>query len=139
MKLVYIHKVGKNLENEFIYEFIFSDNVGIPGQENGIDGDDWDSYPANGLPTPPHKEFVSKIGILITSLNFDLIQNSTSFSFWDAVDGLISMGWENIEGYEEYPDGRLYFHFGEDIKTVESKLYEKDLIINYKKEYIKNN
>lgn len=131
MKLIFVNKVGKNWQDEFIYEFIFSNSI------DDVDGEDWDSYPANSLPSAPNREFIDKVGTLVTPINFDLIQNSTSFSFWDAVDGLISMAWENIEGYEEYPEERLYFHFGDDLKDVEDKLYSKDLILNYNNKYEK--
>ena len=52
------------------------------------------------------------------------------------IASIVALGWENMEGYEEYPEKRLFFSFGEDIKTVEDKLYEKDLILNYNKEFI---
>jgi hypothetical protein len=55
---------------------------------------------------------------------------------WDAVDGIVAMAWENMEGYDEYPDKRLYFSFGEEISSVEDKLYEKDMVIIYEKEII---
>ena len=38
------------------------------------------------------------------------------------------------DDYEEYPEKRVAFHFGEDIKAVEEKLYEHDLILEYKKQ-----
>ena len=62
---------------------------------------------------------------------FDVIQNSESFAIWDAVDGVISMAWENLDGYEEYPETRLFFKFGEPINSVDDKLYERDLVIKY--------
>ena len=71
-----------------------------------------------------------------------VIQESDTFSVWDSVDGVVALGWENMDEYEEYPEKRLAFHFGEAIKDVEVKLYEKDIILNYKKptnEKIKNN
>ena len=46
------------------------------------------------------------------------------------------MAWENMEGYDDYPDKRLYFSFGEKISSVEDKLYEKDMVIMYEKETI---
>jgi hypothetical protein len=55
---------------------------------------------------------------------------------WDAVDGIVAMAWENMEGYDEYPDKWLYFSFGEKISSVEDKLYEKDMVIIYEKETI---
>ena len=60
-----------------------------------------------------------------------MVNESDSFSIWDAVDGVISMAWENLDGYEEYPDKRVHFSFGEEIKSVEDKLYEKDYILIY--------
>ena len=55
---------------------------------------------------------------------------------WDAVDGVIALAWENLDGYDDYPNSRLFFTFGEDIKSIESKLYEKDLVLNYEKQLI---
>ena len=76
------------------------------------------------------------IGTLPQSeLNLDVIQNSDTFAVWDAVDGVIALAWENINAYDSYPEKRLCFKFGEPIKDVETKLYEKDLILNYNKQY----
>jgi len=130
MKLVYINKVGQNWKGDFIYEFLFSDNI------EDIDGEGWDSYPSSGNPEPPEEKFIKKSGSLKTSINLDLVQESDSFAVWDAVDGIVALGWENMEGYDEYPEKRLFFTFGEEISSVEDKLYEKDMIINYNKEAI---
>jgi len=130
MKLVYINKVGQNWKGDFIYEFLFSDNI------EDIDGEGWDSYPSSGNPEPPEEKFIKKSGSLKTSINLDLVQESDSFAVWDAVDGIVALGWENMEGYDEYPEKRLFFTFGEEISSVEDKLYEKDMIINYNKETI---
>ena len=126
--LIYVNMVGKNYENKFIYEFIFSNSI-----EN-IDGNDWDTFTASGRPEPPHNTFIKKVGKLESELKLDVIQNSDTFAVWDAVDGVIALAWENINSYESYPDNRINFRFGEDIKSVEEKLYEKDLILDYKKQ-----
>ncbi len=126
--LIYVNMVGKNYENKFIYEFIFSNSI-----EN-IDGNDWDTFPASGRPEPPHNHFIKKVGKLESELKLDVIQNSDTFAVWDAIDGVIALAWENINSYESYPDNRINFRFGEDIKSVEEKLYEKDLILDYKKQ-----
>ena len=55
---------------------------------------------------------------------------------WDAVDGVIAMAWENMEDYDEYPDSRLHFSFGEEKQSVEDKLYEKDMVLNYDKQIL---
>ena len=130
MKLVYINKIGQNWKGNYIYEFLFSDIV------KDIDGEGWDSYPSSGNPEPPEGRFVKETGLLNTTLKLDLVQESDSFAMWDAVDGIVAMSWENMEGYDEYPEKRLFFSFGEDIESVNDKLYEKDIVLNYNKELI---
>ena len=130
MKLVYINKIGQNWKGNYIYEFLFSDIV------KDIDGEGWDSYPSSGNPEPPEGRFVKETGLLNTTLKLDLVQESDSFAMWDAVDGIVAMSWENMEGYDEYPEKRLFFSFGEDIESVNNKLYEKDIVLNYNKELI---
>lgn len=126
--LIYINLVGVNYQDEYLYEFIFSNTI------SNIDGEDWDFYPASGRPKPPNSKFIKKVGRLESELVLDVIQNSDSFGVWDAVDGVIAIAWENVNDYETYPEKRLYFKFGEELKEVEEKLYEKDLILKYNKE-----
>jgi hypothetical protein len=123
--LVYINYVGKDYKGNMLYEFIFSDSP------DNVDGDDWDTFPASGRPEPPYDNFIKKVGRLESELPLDVIQNSDTFAVWDAVDGVIALGWENINAYDAYPEKRLCFRFGESLKEVEAKLYEKDLILNY--------
>jgi len=130
MNLVYINKVGQNWKGNFIYEFLFSDIL------QDIDGEGWDAYPASNNPEPPEQKFIKKTGALIGDLKLEIVQESDSFAMWHAVDGIIALAWENLEGYDEYPDQRLFFSFGEEIKSVESKLYEKDLVLHYNKELL---
>jgi len=128
MYLIYVNRVGKDYKGNFIYEFIFSDTT------KDIDGEEWDTFPASGRPMPPHENFIKKVGRLESELKLDVVQNSDTFAVWDAVDGVIALAWENINAYDSYPEKRICFKFGETIKTVEEKLYEKDLILNYNKE-----
>lgn len=124
--LIYINIIGKDYSGKYIYEFIFSDTI------EDIDGEEWDTYPASGRPEPPNLNFIKNVGRVETDIKFDVIQNSDTFAVWDAVDGIIALAWENIHDYESYPDKRLNFKFGETISEVENKLYEKDLVLNYK-------
>lgn len=123
--LIYVNYVGKSYKGSHIYEFLFSDTT------KDIDGDDWDTFPAAGRPEPPHDIFIKSVGKLESSLKLDVIQDSDTFAVWDAVDGVIALAWENVNAYESYPDHRLCFKFGETMKEVEDKLYEKDLILEY--------
>ena len=127
MFLVYVNELGPNYKGQNVYEFIFSDVV------SGIWGEDWDKTPAQGSPTPPQLEVITKVGTLYGSeIQFELIQNSDYFGMCDAVDNVISLCWE-IYDDEKATDSRLVFSFGEDLKSVEDKLYTKDLILNYVK------
>jgi hypothetical protein len=126
--LIYVNRVGKDYKGNFIYEFIFSDTT------KGIDGDDWDTFPASGRPSAPHDHYIKKVGRLESELNLDVIQDSDTFAVWDAIDDVIALAWENINAYDSYPDKRLCFKFGEPIQSVEAKLYENDLILQYKKQ-----
>jgi hypothetical protein len=127
LRLIYINKVGIDYLGKYIYEFMFSDII------KDIDGDGWDENPAAGRPSPPQREYIKKVGRLEAEILFELIQYSSMLGVWDAVDGVIALGYENIDDYESYPESRLHFHFGDTIKDVENKLYEKDLILQYKK------
>jgi hypothetical protein len=125
--LIYVNKIGKDYKENYLYEFIFSDTT-----EN-IDGDDWDTFPASGRPSAPHDHFIKKVGRLESEIKFDVVQDSDTFAVWDAVDEVIALAWENINAYDSYPEKRICFKFGEPMDVVESKLYEKDLILQYNK------
>lgn len=125
--LIYVNRIGKDYKDNYLYEFIFSDTT------KNIDGDDWDTFPASGRPSAPHDHFIKKVGRLESEIKFDVVQDSDTFAVWDAVDEVIALAWENINAYDSYPDKRICFKFGETLKDVESKLYEKDLILEYNK------
>jgi len=126
--LIYVHEIGFDYEEQFFYEFIFSDTL------DNIDGEGWDSYPASGNPKPPNEDLVKQVGKVKMDNNLIVIQDNEQFSVWDAIDGVISLAWENIDGLEEYPDKRLVFPYGMPLKEVTDKLYERDIRIKFKKE-----
>lgn len=124
--LIFINEMGKNWKGDYVYEFIFSNTL------EGVDGPDWDEYPASGLPQPPDIDFIKKVGTLESDIKLELIQNSDTFAVWDAVDGIVAIAWEDISDYDEYPDARMGFHYGEKITDIEDRLYGiKDLTLNY--------
>ena len=125
--LIYVNKICKDYKENYLYEFIFSDAT------KNIDGDDWDTFPASGRPSAPHDHFIKKVGRLESEIKFDVVQDSDTFAVWDAVDEVIALAWENINAYDSYPEKRICFKFGEPMNEVESKLYEKDLILQYNK------
>ena len=124
--LIYVNKLGVNWSDKNVYEFLFTNDL------TDVDGEDWDAYPASNIAKPPRVDFVKKVGILTTSdLTLHLIQESTLFAVWDAVDGVVAMAWENMDDYDEYPDSRFAIMYGDTIKDVEDKLFSIDLVLEY--------
>lgn len=128
--LIYVNLLGTDWKDDYIYEFIFSNTT------DDVDGEDWDLYPASGQPSPPRKVLIKSVGVLTTKIKLSVIQNSDTFAVWDAIDGVCALAWEDLMEYDEYPERRLVFKFGAEIKSVEDSLYEKDLVLDYK---VKNN
>lgn len=127
-RLVFVNELGPNFRGDNLYEFIFSDN-------EDVSGEDWESSPAGGNPQPPHIDYITKVGVLKNDkIKLNVIQNSDFFSFYDAVDKVIALSWEDIENeYYNEEDTRLVFHYGDSEEDVMSKLYERDIILTFEK------
>lgn len=121
MYLIYINPLGRNYKNEFIYEFIFSNKTEIEF------GDDWDIAPASsGNLTPPDIKYVKQVETLQNNeIELELVLNSDTFSYSDAVENIVAIAWE-----KESPDDekRMVFHYGEEITSIVDKLYARDII-----------
>ena len=133
--LIYVNELGPNYKGDNIYEFIFS--IGL---EN-IWGDSWESKPANGYPSPPDLEHISKVGVLKNDeITLSVIQNSDYFSMIDAIDGVIALSWENeTESTNFEVNKRLVFRFGETEESVKNKLYERDIVLEFEKKVVYEN
>jgi hypothetical protein len=120
--LIYVNGLGPNFRGDNLYEFIFSD-------DKDVWGENWDSKPSNGYPQPPELKYVKKVGVLKnTDIKLDLIQNSDYFSMIDAVDGVIALAWESDE-----VEDRMVFRFGQSEDEITDILYSKDLILKIEK------
>ena len=132
MRLIYVNELGPNYKGDNIYEFIFSDVEEVWGEE-------WDVEPASGRPSPPNIEYIKKVGVLRNSdIELNLVQNSDFFSVYDAVEDVISLGWEKSDS-EFVVDSkykRLVFRYGDTVKSVEDKLYERDIVLSYEKSFV---
>jgi len=134
MILIYVNELGPNYKGDNIYEFIFSDTTDVWGN-------DWDVTPASGRPSPPNYEYIKKVGILKNSdIELNLIQNSDFFCVYDSVEDIISLAWEKSDADYTIDDDvkRLVFRFGESIKSIEDKLYERDIVLSYEENFVEN-
>ena len=129
-KLIYVNGLGSDYKGQNLYEFIFSDDLNVWG-------DDWDSKPSNGYPSPPDLHYIKKVGVLRnTDVKLELIQNSDFFCMIDAMDDVVALAWESEE---EQGQKRLVFRFGEEEQKIKDKLYERDLILEFEKKVVYEN
>ena len=125
--LVFVNGLGANYKGNKTYEFVFS-------KSDDVWGDDWDTMPANGNPTTPNIDEIEKVGVLNREgIEMELVQNSDFFCMKDAVDKVVALAWEEDKDL----DYRLVFHYGMTEQEVKDKLYEKDIILEYYKEFVK--
>ena len=123
--LVFVNGLGANYKGNKTYEFIFS-------KSDDVWGDDWDTNPANGNPTTPYISEIEKVGVLNREgIEMELVQNSDFFCMKDAVDKVVALAWEEDKDLEN----RLVFHYGMTEQEVKDKLYEKDIILEFYKEF----
>lgn len=123
--LCFIRLIGEENDGYYRYEFIFTNNV------DEVFGENFDQKPAclvNDLMVS--EEYIYEIHIVKMKIKLDLIQNNCCFSISDAYDGIVSIAWEDISEYDEYPsDGRLFFRFGETFEEVGEKLALKNVLM----------
>ena len=123
--LCFIRLIGEENDGYYRYEFIFTNNI------DEAYGEGFDQKPAclvNDLMVSD--EYITEIHIVKMKIKLDLIQDNCCFSVSDSIDGLVSIAWENMDFYDDYPsDGRLFFRFGETLEQVEEKLAIKNIIM----------
>lgn len=132
--LIYINGLGTNYKGENIYEFIFSDTT------EDVWGENWETRPANGYPSPPDIEHVKKVGVLTNGeITLELVQNSDVFSVQDSIDDVIALGWEKEDELDFSLVKRLVFRYGDKEQTIKDKLYERDLVLEFEKKVVYEN
>lgn len=118
LRLIYIEPVGSNSLDLFEYEFLFAENPDI------VWADDWaEQCPSACQNMRPGNDMVAVTKRLATIIPIGVIQNNSCFSMQDCMDGIVSLAWEDISDYEEYPEPiRLKFDYGEEYESVRDKL-----------------
>lgn len=128
--LCFINKMGQDIDKKIAYEFLFS----TAEQLNDVWGQNWNVKPAGICgDIPPEDSTYDKVKLLKTDVVLDLAQDNMCYSMQDCIDGGIALGIENLSAPDaEYPEnGRIIFHFGENIKDVEYKLAKRNLIMGW--------
>lgn len=134
MYLIYINHIGKNYKDENLFEFLFSDRTNLDWDENWYES----SVITDKNDLTPDPSFIKLVGSLKTSeLDLELIQNSGVFQIYNAVEGIIALGWEKLQDDQDYPEERLVFRFGDSKDSVDDKLYSLDLVLNYNESKVK--
>jgi hypothetical protein len=125
VRLCFIRLIGEENDGYYRYEFIFTDNI------DEVWGEGFDEKPAclvNGLMV--EDKYITEIHIVKMKIRLDLIQDNCCFSVSDCYDSIVSLGWQNLDFEEEYPeDGRIFFRFGESLEEVENKLAMKNILM----------
>lgn len=120
-RLCFIKLIGKEDKEYYRYEFMFSKNI----KEFKIEEDN--EFCCLSKTIIPITETI--VHVVKMKVKLDLIQNNCCFSFKHAKLGIVALGWENIDEYEEFPEeGRLFFRFGETLDEVEEKLAMKNVL-----------
>jgi len=140
LKLIYVHKIGYNVNDEGLYEFIFSLNP----ENVDIEGWCWDLEPACDNALPPSEDFINAVFSLKTK-SFDL------FCLHEAVDRPYMHGYHTIHAlaYEiEKTDAEnnhsdydkmftddtddvplLVFHYGMTLTKIKDLLNSRKIIL----------
>lgn len=134
--LIYINKVGSTFKGENLFEFLFSDSTEWEWDENWYQS----SVIMDKNDLTPSENVIKFIGSLRTEkFDLELLQDSGVFDLYNAVEGIVALGWEkfNDGGEGEYPENRLVFRFGETRESVDEKIYSMDLKLDYQQNKVK--
>lgn len=125
-KLGFINLVGTENDGNYLYELIFTDNP------DEFWGDGFEYKPCclyKGI--KPDEKYAVEVVNIRTEIKLELIQDNCCFGMQDALDGIVAIAYQSLDGLDEYPeDGRLYFMFGETFEEVERKLAIKSILID---------
>lgn len=138
-KLIYVLKIGNNIKDEGLYEFIFSED------HNNIDieGWCWDLSPAIDNAEPPTEDFYDTVINLKTS-TFDLfcLHEAVDREYLHGVYTIHALAYETEKeadnGYSDYDkmfndevedNPLLVFHYGMSLERVEELLLTKKIIL----------
>ncbi len=133
-RLIYVLKVGQNVKNEYIYEFIFSNDI---TNVNSFDWG-WNDVPASEYASPPSLDSVSSIYTIKTrNLNLFCLHEATDREYMQGYHTIHALAYEiDIEDFDEYEASYqddyedkpiLVFHYGMSYDLINSLLNERNI------------
>ena len=133
MYLIYINRIGTTFKGEHIFEFLFSNSVDWEWDESWYES----SVMTDTRELSPNESIIKIVGTLKTDeFDLELVQEDGVRDIYNAVEGIIALGWEKLEEDEEIPERRRVFNFGDTKESVDEQLYEYDLVLKYKENKI---
>lgn len=124
--LVYVKRIGSDIDGMSIYGLYFSHNpedVFAPG---------WPEMPAANVDEKfldIDDEMYEFVRTVRTDMTIDTAQQNTSFSMLDAKDRIFAIAYENINGLDEYPEGRIVVYFGDSYADVRAAFENRGLAL----------
>ncbi len=127
LKVIYVQYVGKNADDEYIYNFLIT----IDSEKTWAEG--WENVPAGIMrDLKPENDMYEYVAEIKTDIKLNLAQNNTCFSMQDCRDKVIALASEDLSEAEEYPEeGRIVIHFGDLVEDVEKRLAKRNIIMTY--------
>ena len=133
MYLIYINRIGTTFKGEHIFEFLFSNSVEWDWDDTWYES----SVMTDTRELSPDESIVKTVGTLKTyEFDLELVQEDGVRDIYNAVEGIIALGWEKLEEDEEIPEKRRVFNFGDTKESIDEQLYEYDLALKYKENKI---
>lgn len=126
LSVIYVQKIGQDNDGNYVYEFLISEDPDSVWVEN------WNEVPVcNEADTRPSQNDYDYVKELRTDIKLTLGQDNCCVSFMDIKDNIAALAYEDISGYEEYPEPRLVIQYGDSLDYVEEMLAKRDLYMKY--------
>ena len=135
MYLIYINRIGKTFKGEHMFEFLFSNSTEWEWDDSWYES----SVMTDTRDLAPDESIIKLVGSLKTDeFDLELVQEDGVRDIYNAVEGIIALGWEKLQDDEDYPEKRRVFRFGDTKESVDEQLYEYDLVLKYKENKVTN-
>mgnify|MGYP006988907265 CR=1 FL=1 len=126
--LVYVNPIGENSSNNFEYEFFFSETPDVVWAE------DWNiESPSACSNVIPDESMYTLVERIETNIPLICAQENSCFSLADVQDNILAICFENISGYETYPEPyRIILHYGDKYDDVKKVLEGREIFLKDK-------